>query len=417
MSSLEEKLKALPGQPGVYLFKDKNGGIIYVGKAKSLKKRVASYFKPHEDVKTTILVSRLRDIDYIITKTELEALILEDELVKKYKPRYNIALKDDKAYPFIKVTVKEKWPRLMLARRKEKDGALYYGRYQGGMVRAIIRLVKKLFPIRWCHESPLVMREQPCLYYHTKNCAAPCVGKISHDNYLSLIDGIKLLLKGKMKEAKGKLEEEMRKAAENQDFERAKYFRDSLKLLAKMMGAKVEIKAKLTPAATSDLQELGKVLKLAKTPQRLECFDISNISGTNIVGSMATFVDGLPLKADYRRFKIRSLPDQNDVYAIYEIVKRRYAGSLSKKMSLPDLVVVDGGLAQVNFGRKALIEAGLGRLPIIGLAKKEEELYRPGEGRTIKLPKEAKALRLLQRIRDEAHRFAVSFHREKRERL
>lgn len=405
----------MPGQPGVYLFKDKNGGIIYVGKARSLKKRVASYFKPHEDVKTTILVSRLREIDYIVTKTELEALILEDELVKKYQPRYNITLKDDKSYPFIKITVKEEWPRLMLARRKEKDGALYYGRYQGGMVRAIIRLVKKLFPIRWCHESPLVMREQPCLYYHTKSCAAPCVGKIKHEAYWSLIRGIKLLLKGKLKEVKGKLKEEMERAAEQRDFERAKYFRDSLKLLEKML--EVKLKSKLTPAATDDLRELEKVLKLSKTPQRLECFDVSNLSGTNMVGGMVTFVDGLPLKADYRRFKIRSLPDQNDVHAIYEIVKRRYSGSLSKKMLLPDLVVIDGGLGQVNFGRKALIEAGLKALPIIGLAKKEEAIYFPETFDPLKLPRESKALRLLQRIRDEAHRFAITFHREKRGRL
>src|SRR3989338_5701679 len=179
MRSLKEKLKALPNKSGVYLFKNKIGEVIYVGKAKSLRKRVASYFKPRPELKVSILLDRLYDIDYITTGSELDALLLEDELIKKYKPRYNVALRDDKASPYIKLTINEKWPRLFLARRKDKDGALYFGRYQGGMVRAIIRLVKKLFPIRWCKESPLKMRQQPCLYYHIGACSAPCIGNIS----------------------------------------------------------------------------------------------------------------------------------------------------------------------------------------------------------------------------------------------
>ena len=190
MASLKEKLNSLPNQPGVYLFKDKNGVIIYIGKAKSLRKRVASYFTKPPEIKTGILLDRLYDIDYIVAGSELDALILEDELIKKYKPRYNISLRDDKAYPFLKLTVNEEWPRLFLARRKAKDGALYFGRYQGGMVRAIIRLVKKIFPIRWCKESPLRRREQPCLYYRIGSCSGPCLRKISHEDYLALVQGI-----------------------------------------------------------------------------------------------------------------------------------------------------------------------------------------------------------------------------------
>jgi excinuclease ABC subunit C len=415
MSSLKEKLKALPAKPGVYLFKDRNGTIIYIGKARSLRKRVASYFKPNPDLKVSIIIDRLYDIDYIVTGSELDALILEDELVKKHRPRYNIALKDDKAYPYLKLTVNEEWPRLFLARRKENDGAKYFGRFQGGMVRAVIRLVKKLFPIRWCKETPLKTREQPCLYYHIGSCTAPCLGKVSREDYLSMIKGITLLLEGKMDQAAGKLRAEMAKAATGQDFERAGYFRDSLKLLEKMMEGKTSLAKAPSPRGIEELAELQRALKLEKTPLRIECFDISNIQGTNVVASMVTFFGGLPLKSDYRRFKVRSLAGKpNDVQALYEVVKRRYTGQLAQKMELPDLVMVDGGAAQVSFGRKALNEAGLKAMPLIGLAKREEEIYLPGGGSTIKLPRRSPALRLLQRARDEAHRFAITYHREKR---
>lgn len=414
MSSLRDKLKTLPGQPGVYLFKDKNRVILYVGKAKSLRKRVSSYFKPNPDLKTSILLDRLYDIDYVVTGSELDALMLEDELIKKYKPRYNVALRDDKAYPFLKLTVNEEWPRLFLARRKEKDGALYFGRYQGGMVRGVLRLVKKLFPIRWCRESPLRMREQPCLYYRIGSCAGPCIHKISREDYLALVRGIIFLLEGKMDEAIEKLKKEMQKASQATDFERAGYFRDSIRLLQKMIEGRVNLQKTPSPRGLAEVTELQKALKLKKLPMRIECFDISNIQGSNIVGAMVAFLGGIPLKHDYRRFKIRSVEGKpNDLQAIYEVTKRRYAGSLAKKLELPDLVMVDGGMAQVNFGKKALVESGVER-PIIGLAKKEEKIYFPGKKEILKLGRESPALQLLQRVRDEAHRFAIAYHREKR---
>lgn len=414
MSSLKEKLKSLPNKPGVYLFKDKSGVILYVGKAKSLRKRVSSYFKKPADIKTGILLDRLYDIDYIIAGSELDALILEDELIKKYKPRYNISLRDDKAYPFLKLTVNEEWPRLFLSRRKEKDGALYFGRFQGGMVRAVIRLVKKLFPIRWCKESPLRMREQPCLYYRIGSCSGPCVRKIGRSDYMVLVQGIILLLEGKMDEALEKLKKEMEKASERQDYEQAAYLRDRIKVLQKMMEGK-ELTKTPSPRLLSGVSELQRELKLDRLPMRIEAFDISNISGSNIVGAMVAFYGGLPLKSDYRRFKIKSLDKKpNDVAAIYEIVKRRYAGSLSKKMPVPDLVMVDGGIGQVNSGSRAAQEAKLKDLPLIGLAKKEERIYLPKRSRPLSLAKVSPALQLLQRIRDEAHRFAIAYHREKR---
>ncbi|OGB89876.1 hypothetical protein A2625_05460 [candidate division WOR-1 bacterium RIFCSPHIGHO2_01_FULL_53_15] len=414
MSPLKEKLASLPAKPGVYLFKDKKGVIIYVGKAKSLRQRVASYFKPRPELKTSILIERLHDIDYIVTGTELDALLLEDDLIKKYKPKYNVAQRDDKAYPFLKLTINEKWPRLILARRKENDGALYFGRYQGGMVRAVLRLAKKLFPIRWCKETPLKMRQQPCLYYHIGSCAAPCTGNISHNDYLALINSIMMLLEGKMEKAIDGLRAEMKKASAGQDFEQAAFLRDKIKMLEKMLEGKTDLAKAPSPRLLREIGELQKELKLAKQPMRIECFDISNIQGTNIVGSMVAFLGGLPLKNDYRRFKIMGLSGKpNDVQAIYEVVKRRYGGSLAKKMELPDLVMVDGGPAQVSFGQKALKEAGVNR-PLIGLAKREEEIYFPNKSKPLSLPRDSAALQLLQRVRDEAHRFAITFHREKR---
>jgi len=414
MTSLKEKLKALPARPGVYLFKDRNGVILYVGKAKLLRKRVASYFSKSPDLKTSILLDRLYDIDYIIAGSEMDALILEDELVKKYRPRYNISLKDDKAYPYLKLTVNEEWPRLFLARRKVKDGALYFGRFRGGMVREVVKLVKKLFPIRWCKESPLRMREQPCLYYRIGSCSGPCVGKISHPDYMALVQGIVLLLEGETGKAVRTLKAEMQRAAAGKDFERAAYLRDRIKILQKMMEGK-DLRKAPAPRLLEEVSELKKELKLKRAPMRIEAFDISNISGSNIVGSMVAFYGGLPMKNDYRKFKVRSVEKKpNDVGAIYEVVKRRYAGMLSKKMALPDLIMVDGGKGQVQAGLKALSEAGVAEVPLIGLAKREEEIFSPHKKTPLQLKKSSAALQLLQRIRDEAHRFAISYHRKRR---
>ncbi|MBI5399977.1 excinuclease ABC subunit UvrC [Candidatus Saganbacteria bacterium] len=413
---MQDKLKTLPDKPGVYLFKDKNGVVLYVGKAKSLRKRVASYFSRPQEIKTSILLSKLRDIDYILAASEMDALLLEDELVKKYKPRYNIALRDDKSYPFLKLTVNEKWPRLFLARRKDKDGALYFGRFRGGMVREVVSLVKKLFPIRWCKESPLKTREQPCLYYRIGSCTAPCVGKISRADYLALIGAIIELLEGKFSAAASQLEAAMRQAAAGQDFERAAYLRNRLKSLTDLIEGKNLARAPL-PHHLVALDELQKKLKLLKIPMRIEAFDISNIQGSNIVGALVVFFGGAPLKNDYRRFKVKSLTDKpNDVAAMGEVVARRYQGSLKEKLLLPDLVLIDGGLGQVNAAQKALTAAGLTDLPVIGLAKREEYIFSPGRSQPLILPKNSPGLQLLQRIRDEAHRFVIAFHRRRRAR-
>ena len=416
MPARKPHLLAIPQKPGVYFFKGKRGEILYIGKAKSLRRRVVSYFTKQPDIKTSILLGRLSDISYITTDTELGALILEDELIKKYKPRYNISLRDDKAYPFLKLTVNEKWPRLFLVRRRQEDGARYFGRFQGGLVREIIRLTKKLFPIRWCKESPLRLRKQPCLYYRIGSCSGPCIGKVRPKDYRGLVQGIISLLKGKMDQAVTELEREMKKAAARQDFEAAASLRDRVGLLKKMIEGK-ELHKAPSPRLLFEISELQKKLKLKNAPMRIEAFDVSNISGTNIVGAMVAFYGGLPLKRDYRKFKIKSVEKKaNDVAAIYEVVKRRYTGSLSSKLAQPDLVMVDGGITQLGAAARALADSALATMPVIGLAKREEKIYTAKNKRPLLLPKTSPALNLLQRIRDEAHRFAVTYHRQKRRR-
>ncbi|MFH1361464.1 MAG: excinuclease ABC subunit UvrC, partial [bacterium] len=348
MSSFREKLSGLPCQPGVYLFRGRSGEILYIGKAKSLKKRVSSYFTKPPDLKTSILLDKLRDIDYILAKSELDALLLENELIKKHKPRYNVALRDDKTYPFLKLSVQEEWPRLFLARKKTKDGARYFGRFQGGMVREVIRQVKKLFPIRWCKETPLKKRAQPCLYYRIGKCSGPCIGAIEHENYLALISGVQSLLAGNLGAALAKLEKEMQSAAGRHEFELAAILRDRIRLLGKMLKTKGP---RHLPELRNEagLKELKEALALGSLPTRIEGFDISNIQGSNIVGSMVTFYGGVPLKSAYRKFKIRSVAGKpNDVAAIYEIIKRRFSGGLSQSLPAPDLILIDGGLGQVN---------------------------------------------------------------------
>ena len=414
MSSLKEKLNSLPLKPGVYLFKDKNGAILYVGKARSLKKRVSSYFQRPADIKTSILLDRLSDIDYIVAGSEMDALLLEDELIKKYKPRYNISLRDDKAYPYLKLTVKEEWPRLFLARRKTDDGSLYFGPYQGAMVRSVIRQVKKLFPIRWCKESPLKKREQPCLYYRIRSCSGPCIGRIDRDDYMRLVQGIVLLLQGKMDASIEKLKEEMARASLDQDYEKAAALRDRIRLFDKMLEGKGLAHAP-SPRRVNELDELQKILGLKSSPMRIEGFDISNLQGRETVGSMVAFFGGLPLRRDYRRFCIRSVKGKpNDVAAIFEIVKRRYAGTLSNKLAMPDLILIDGGKPQISAAGRALADAGIAGVFLISLAKRNEEIFTLRRLKPICLAKGSLALRLIQRVRDEAHRFAVTYHRLKR---
>lgn len=413
-NKLKSKVNSLPAKPGVYLFKNKDQEVIYIGKAKSLKKRVASYFNKTPDIKTGLLLEKVYDLDYILARSELDALILEDDLIKKYQPRYNISQRDDKTYPYLKLTINEKWPRLFLVRKKEADGALYFGKFKGKMVKDVLLLMKKLFPIRWCKETPLKDREQPCLYYRIGRCSGPCINKIKHQDYTRIVESVKLLLQGKSREALDKLRLEMARVAKEQNFEQAKLLRDRIRLLETMLEPKALERSSM-PDNIRALEELQKELGLAKLPMRIEAFDISNTVGQESVGSMVVFFGGNPLKKHYRKFKIRTLSDKaNDVASMHEVVSRRYGKTLTHSLPWPDLVLVDGGMGQVNAAKKALEKLGLINLPIIGLAKKQEEIFFPLKNKPLVLSKSTLALRLLQRIRDEAHRFALGYHQLRR---
>lgn len=398
-----------PDQPGVYLFKDKAGQIIYVGKAKSLKRRLASYFqKPADSPKLEALLSHLDHIEYICTATEIEALLLENRLIKKHQPKYNILLRDDKNYPYLKLTIQEEWPRLMVVRKKLDDGSLYFGQYDSQGLKETVSLIQKLFPIRRCKESPLKKRQQPCLQYHIKRCLGPCIGGITKEEYRGLCAAIASLLSGKMEEVVGSLEKEMKAAASGLKFELAAKLRNQilkLQRISKVRPGWMPMRAQKSGQET--LLELKKALNLPGLPHRIEAFDVSNTQGKATVASMVVFENGQPKKSDYRRFKIRSVDEPNDVAALSEAVGRRYHGTLKDKLPLPELIIVDGGIGQVNAAHAALNK----HIPIFGLAKKEELLFSPFKRAPLRLPHNSPALLVLRGLRDEAHRFAISYHK------
>lgn len=552
---LNDKLSALPERPGVYVFRDESGEVIYVGKASSLKSRVRSYFQASAGAnpKVRALVRRAADLDYIVTANEVEALLLESNIIKEHRPRYNVYLRDDKSYPFLKITLAEDFPRVFITRRVVKDGSRYFGPYtEAGAVREVLDVLRRLFPFRTCNqklEEGRPAKGRPCLNYHIKRCPAPCAGLVSREDYRALIHQVCLFLEGRQEDLVKELARRMKEAAQRLEFERAARLRDQIaavkrvlegqkvlftggedmdvlacargedfslvlvlfvrhgKLLGKdqfflertegageaeiltafvkqhyaradcipaeilvadaeaeelpaveewlsrLRGSRVKItlprrgkKKELVEMAAENarlaleearagaeasrrsgeaLQELARELGLREAPRRLECFDVSHIQGAETVASLAVFEDGRPAPHQYRRFKIRAA--QNDDYAaLSEAVSRRFAraaaeqelinsGRLSAREArfyrLPDLVVVDGGRGQLACARKAMEELGFGHIPAVALAKGEELVYTAGAAEPLSLPRDSAALKLLQRLRDEAHRFAVTYHR------
>lgn len=528
-------LKMLPVKPGVYIMHDASDRVIYVGKAVVLKNRVRSYFRQsgQHSVKVQALVAHVERIETIVTDSEIEALILECNLIKKYRPRYNIMLKDDKTYPYLKVTMHEDFPRLFVTRRVLKDGAAYYGPYADvGAMHATVKLLRSMFPIRKCRN---MNPDRPCLQYHIKRCLAPCAGYISKEAYRRMVDNICLVLDGKTADLKHRLKDEMQEAAEALNFENAARLRDQLQAVERLdeqqkavldagdldivgyaadsfsvclqlffvragkligrkefflpvgdteqeiiaaflqqyydqedifipkeiflstlpeagevavlsqwltgkAGHKVELlqpqrgdKAKLLKLACENAlkliqekerlgqlqqesnleaaEDLQKAVGVNKPLTRMECFDISHTQGAETVASMVVFKDGAASKSDYRRFKLLSTEGKPDDFkSMQEVVYRRY----SKYESLPDLVIIDGGKGQLSSALEVIRGLGLAELPVIGLAKREEEIFLEGRHESILLDKESAALHLIQRIRDEAHRFAITYHRKLR---
>ena len=427
MMELKEKLKNLPDSCGVYIMKDKRGKVIYVGKARSLRKRVKSYFGSSSSIspKVSSLVGTISDVEYMVTDSEKEALLIEYSLIKRHRPKYNTDYKDDKRYPFIELTIFEDFPRLVIRRVVKEDGGKYYGPYPDGTcLRNTIRFIRRIFPLRTCKKSKLP--KQVCLDYHIKRCLAPCIGKVTRNTYRNVVKEVDLFLKGQHNKLLNILEAKMAKASGRLNFEEATRIRNEIFALRKLTENikfrqvnKETVFRQLRGAEdisnrVSDLQER---ISLKEVPNVIEAFDVSNISGKEAVGSMVVFVGGQPANDRYRRFKIKTVHKIDDCGMIKEIVTRRYSRLIKEKKKLPDLIVIDGGKPQLNVAYESLKELGISDLAIIALAKKFEHIFIPLRRSPVIIDETSGALYLLQQIRDEAHRFAINYHRYLRRRI
>ncbi|MFH1776394.1 MAG: excinuclease ABC subunit UvrC [Candidatus Omnitrophota bacterium] len=385
--------------------KDRQGRIIYIGKAASICKRVRSYFQKQAcSPRIEALLAKLESIDYINTSSQAEALILEAGLIKEHKPKYNIAIKDDKAYPWLKLTINEKYPRLLIVRQRKDDGAVYFGPYtEAGLLRQARALLSKNFPLRTCRCFP----KSVCLNYHLGQCAAPCVKKINPAGYKKIVKELILFLRGKKAKLVKQLNQKMQQAANKKDYESAAILRDRITSLTSVV-SKIR-----SYNPRGQLEELEKFLNLPKRPQRIEAVDISNISGKEAAGAMVCFIDGKPAKSEYRWFKIKTVSGIDDYKMLREVISRRF----KEDKTFPDLIVIDGGKGQLNVVSNRLRELNLKSIPLISIAKQFEYIYQPGKVNPVMLPLDSLSLRLVRRVRDEAHRFALKYHHNLRRRL
>ncbi len=540
MTLKSEIIKEISEGPGVYLFKDKNGNILYVGKAKNLRRRVASYFRQNgsRSPKTRALLDKVAKVETILARSEKEALLLEANLIKKYRPRYNVILRDDKAYPLLRISVYEKFPGIKIVRRRRRDRALYFGPYpSAGAIRETLRFLGKIFPLRRCSTAELKRRQRPCLYYQIGRCSGPCVGKVSEEEYRQIVNGAIMFLRGKANALLNSLRQEMKECAQRLEFERAAILRDRIKSIEKTLetqvvaldeecdldvfalaregekisGAVVFLRSGaligkksfhlsgseipepalfslilrqfydegkfipdeiLLPVEPEDkkiliewLTELGTKdvrinvskrghrkmlleiayqnaiqallnrlkerhpydelaekmflrLRLPKVPRLVEGVDISNIQGKMAVGAVVSFFDGEPNKKGYRRYHIKSVSQPNDYAMMFEVLYRRLSRGL-KEDDLPDLLIIDGGKGQLQTALEVLQELSLkDKVGICAIAKerkrKGDKVYIPGLKNPLNFTKYAEILKFLQRVRDEAHRFAITFHRQTR---
>jgi len=380
--------------------KDKQGRVIYVGKAKSLRKRLRSYIGRQLDTKTVMLMANVADIEYRLTPTESLALLLEASLVHQYKPKYNVSLRDDKSFPLVKIT-NEEFPAICITRKREPDGARYFGPYtSAGLLREALKIIRRNFPFRSCKKLP----RRECMYYRLGLSPAPCIGRINKKQYAKTIKNISLILEGKTDTLIKKLSREMNLRAKQQEFEEAARIRDQINALTAIGPSNV------TAGSQSELEALKNLLRLTKIPERIEAFDISNIYGKEATGSMASFYRGIPDKDNYRRFRIKTVEAIDDYKMLSEVLKRRYSRLIEEKLALPDLILIDGGKSHLLTAQKALKELDIG-IPLVSIAKEQENIYTKGKARPVKLSSDTPALNLIRRVRDEAHRFALSYHR------
>ncbi len=412
---VKKEIKKLPTSSGVYIYRNSKGKIIYIGKAVSIRHRVSQYFQDSRnlDDKTQRLVPEIAKIEHIKTGSEVEALILEAELIKRYKPRFNIVWRDDKNYIYIKITA-EDYPQVSLVRQIVDDKARYIGPFvSAGAVRGLLRYIRRIFMFRHCENLP----QKVCLQYSIGNCSGPCEKYITKAEYNKNIRQMVKLFQGKTKEIEREFTREMKAAAKNEDFERAALYRNRLIWLKKIKTIELE-KEEHDLGRDKGLAGLRDALNLGAIPKRIECYDISNIFGKAAVGSMVVFIDGLPEKNHYRRFEIKTVDRISDTDMIYEVLSRRFRKFTGKPdesfLQIPDLIIIDGGKGQLSAAEKALAQNGL-KLNVVGLAKKREEIFRKNETfEKYNFPEGSESLYLVQRIRDEAHRFAITYHRSKR---
>jgi excinuclease ABC subunit C len=495
--AIHKKLSTLPHKPGVYLMKDRFGTVIYVGKARDLRKRVSQYFHPSRrmgwDLKFNALIEAIHDFDVHAVRSEPESLLLEGKLIKEFHPRYNVSFRDDKRFLMVKVNLNDPIPNFAFARLRKDDGARYFGPFTNSTAaRNTLALVRKQFNLRGCRVfTPGEADYKHCLYAHLKYCTAPCISNVTREQYVEQVRAACDFLDGQCREMKDQLELEMRKAAASQNYEKAADLRDLIKDLERTTKKeksfeRVPYSLPMALNPENDLVELAKVLGLPVPLRRIEGFDIPNISGTFAVASLVSFKNGRPDRANYRRFKIKSVEGQDDFASMAEVVRRRYtrllnesrgcvrenaansavvsrpqprdeggeaipqelqklvnetskrvrkAGQASRLPSernsasesqhipmgrrdacpaLPDLILIDGGKGQLNAACAELAKLGLEKIPVIGLAKEFEEIYRPREGGPLRLGLEHPAVKLLQRIRDECHRVANSYNAQLR---
>jgi excinuclease ABC subunit C len=422
---VHQKLKKLPDGPGVYLMRNRQGKIIYIGKAVSLRKRVQSYFRESTlrkaQPKVRGLIRSINDFDFIELKSDAEALITESRLINEYKPRYNTLLKDDKRFLLIRIYLNQPFPRFETCRIQKTDGATYFGPYtSSSAVKAAIDFMDKRFGFRRCKPiHPDAETYRHCLDDIIRDCSAPCIEGITQSAYLERVQEACAFLRGERFGYLTELQAEMESAAQKLDFEQAAALRDMLLLLRKAM--KERARAKKTRAtkeieAVQGVRQLQLALKLESPPKVIECFDISNISGTLAVASMVCAVNGVPTPQRYRRFRIKTVEGSDDPAMMAEVVERRYGRLQSENKAMPDLVLVDGGITQLRAARRVLDELGLPSLPLAGLAKRYEEVVWDIENKQppIRLPRDSDALIVLTNLRDEAHRFAITYHRKLR---
>jgi len=404
---LQEKIKSFPEAAGVYLMKGKKGDILYIGKAASLRKRVLSYFqtsRPHSPRIATLL-GQVAEIEYLVTRSEAEALLYEASLIKSKKPKYNVALRDDKSYPWVKLT-HEEFPRIFITRKKVEDGSLYFGPYtDAGLLRTALASMRRNFPLRNCRKFP----KKPCLDYYIGQCLAPCVGYIDRDRYHTIVKEARLFLEGNREELLRNLSQKMEGLSREKRFEEAAKVRDEIQALSGVAAGNQR------PGWLEQLETLKESLHLEVIPRRIEAFDISNIFGSSACGSMVVFVEGFPDRNGYRRFRIKGVQGIDDYEMMREVVGRRYTRVKQEHLKKPDLIVIDGGRGHLSAACGVLRKIGFGDIPVIGIAKRLERIYRMGASQPIDLPRTSKALHLIQKIRDEAHRFAIGYHHTLRE--